>query len=150
MKKREQFDVARRIAEIRRLQLERARADTLRLVQALDHRRQHEHTISASLDAHLEAWRDALRSPAGLSPSLATNWSGAVASVRNACQQARQDTQDAATQVEQQRVAMTRREQQSEHAGEMADRAWRRFQREREEQQASRIEDMFLANGDHS
>jgi hypothetical protein len=144
MKKRREFDTARQIAGLRTLQLERARMDTLRVVQAFERSRAHEEAVAASLDAHLDGWRNALRTPGGFSPSLAANWAGAVGSVRAAHLQAQQSMRDAATQVEQRRMEMARHEQQAEHASKVAERARRQFERYREERQANRIEDMYL------
>jgi hypothetical protein len=145
MRKREQFNIARQIAGLRTLQLERARMDTLRVVQVFERSRAHEETVSANLAAHLEGWRNALGTTGGFSPSLAANWTGAVASVRAAHLQAQQSMRDAATQVEQRRAEMARHEQQAEHASKVAERARRQFERYCEEQQANRIEDMHLS-----
>lgn len=145
MKKREQFNTTRQIAGLRTLQLERARMDTLRVVQAFEQRRAHEENVFANLTAHLEGWRNSLGMPGGFSPSLAVNWTGAVASVRAAHLQAQQSMHDAATQVEQRRAEMARHEQQAEHANKVAERARRQFERYGEEQQANRIEDMHLS-----
>lgn len=145
MNKHGRFEAARKIAEIRLLQLDRARSDTQRSVVALKRTREQEHSASANLDAHLDGWRNALSTPAGISPSLAMNWFGAVASVRATYLQARQATLDATIRVNEQRIAMTRCEQQTEHATVMVERTKRRFEREREEQQANRIEDLYLS-----
>jgi hypothetical protein len=150
MNRREQFDAARRIVEIRRLQLERTRIETLRCTQAFERAGAHEAQVRSDLESLLDVWRNALLTPAGLSPALAMNWAGAAAAVRVTYQRARQDTQDAFARVDLQRAEMACREQQAEHASDVADRARRRFQRACEEQQASRIEDMYLSPGDRS
>jgi sRNA-binding protein len=149
MKKRQQFDTARQIAGLRALQLERARMDTVRVMQAFEHSRAHEQALSDSLNAHLEGWRSALRTPGGFSLSLAGNWAGAVASVRTAHLEALQNMRDATAQLEQQRTEMTRREQQAEYASEVANRARRQFERYCDEQQTNRIEDMPLSQEGH-
>ncbi|OLL30869.1 hypothetical protein BTH42_14945 [Burkholderia sp. SRS-W-2-2016] len=145
MKKRQQFETARAIAALRQLQLERARMDTLRVAQAYDSSVAHEQSLQSNLDAHLDGWRDAMQASGGLSPSLAANWSGAAGSIRAACVDARQCTQNAADQLEQQRAAMARHEQQAEHARNAVGRAKRQFERHCDEQRASRIEDMYLS-----
>jgi hypothetical protein len=150
MNKRTQFDSARVIAEIRRLQLERARIETQRAARVLERARTHEQQMGANLDAHFDGWRNALLAPAGLSPALALNWSGAVASVQAAHRQAQQETRDAAMNADEQRIKTLYREQQSDHAETNARYAQRRFRRAHEEQQASRVEDMVLSHRGHS
>ncbi|MBC8731558.1 hypothetical protein F6X39_25505 [Paraburkholderia sp. UCT2] len=145
MKKRHQFETAREIADLRRLQLERARLDTVRVIQL--HQRSHarEQSLCAGLDAHVAQWRAALQAPDGLSPALAANWAGALASARAAHLHAQQDTRDAASRVERQRAVLARHEQQTEHACGVAARVERQFELQRDEQRASRIEDMYLS-----
>jgi hypothetical protein len=150
MKKRQQFETTRQIAALRTLQLERARMDTLRVVQTFDHSVTQEQAVAANLDAHLDGWRNALRTPSGFSPSLAANWAAAAASVHAKHIQAQQSMRDAAARVEQQRAEMTRHEQQAEHAKTGAERARRQFERERDEQHANRIEDMYLSQESRS
>ncbi|RZF29079.1 hypothetical protein EVC45_14815 [Paraburkholderia sp. UYCP14C] len=145
MKKRRQFEMAREIAGLRRLQVERARLETVRVVQLHERSRVREQSLCASVDAHVAQWRDALQARDGLSPEVASNWAGALASVRTAHLHAQRDTRDAASRVERERAVLARQEQQAEHARGVAARAGRQFERQREEQSASRIEDMYLS-----
>jgi hypothetical protein len=145
--KRRQLDDAQVILGIRRLQLDRARDETQRMVRTIEHAQAHEHQAHTDLHAYLEGWRNALHSIGGLSPALASNWAGATASVRASHQEAQQETQSAIARVDKQRMQMLHVQQQSEMAEDRVTRAQRRFQRKREEQQASRIEDLYLSYG---
>jgi hypothetical protein len=145
MRKRQQFETTRAIAALRRLQLERVRLDTVRAVQLHERSREHEQALRANLDAHVAQWRDTLQTRDGLSPSLAANWTGALASVRAAHLHAQQDLRDAANRAEQQRAVLARHELQAEHACGVASKAERQFERQRDERRASQIEDLYLS-----
>jgi hypothetical protein len=146
--KRKQFDTAKVIAEVRRLQLERTRIETLRRAQAHQSEQVREHQVLAELDACLDGWRRALLAPTGLSPTLALNGAGAVASGRVAHLQAQQATRDAAARVDEKRTEMLGREHQAGVAEQRLKDARRRFQRSSEEREASRLEDMHVLYGD--
>lgn len=148
MNKRRQLDDAQVILGIRRLQLDRAKDETQRMMQTLERARAHEQRAHTDLHAHLEGWRNALHAITGLSPALASNWAGATASVHASHQQAQQETRSAIARVDKQRIQMLNLQQQSEMAEDRVTYAQRRFQRKREEQQASRIEDLYLSYGD--
>ena len=148
MNKRRQLDDAQVILGIRRLQLDRARDETQRLVQTLERTQAHEQQTHTDLHAYLEGWRNALHTISGLSPALASNWAGATASVHASHQQAQQETRSAIARVDKQRMQMLHLQQQSDTAEDRVTHAQRQFQRKREEQQASRLEDLFPSYGD--
>ncbi|WP_155524167.1 hypothetical protein [Burkholderia sp. PAMC 28687] len=148
MNKRRQLDDAQVILGIRRLQLDRARHETQRTVQTLERAQAHEQREHTDLHAYLEGWRNALHAIGGLSPDLASNWAGATASVHASHQHAQQETRSVIARVDKQRMQMLHLQQQSQIAEDRVTQAQRRFQRKREEQQASRIEDLYLSYGD--
>jgi hypothetical protein len=148
--KRKQFETAKVIAEVRLLQLERTRVETLRRAQAHHREQSQEDRVLAELDGCLDGWRRTLLAPGGLSPSLALNGAGAVAAGRAAYRHAQQITCDAAARVAEKRTEMLGREHQANLAQEHLKNARRRSQRASEEREARRLEDMYALYGDRS
>ena len=149
MTTRDHLDMARKVAQIRALQLERTRAEAQRLACGLNEAQAREHEAVDNLNAHAQGLRQALEHPGALSPDLLQNWAGAVAAARDAQSLAAQQTQAAAQQVEAFRPTLGQHQRRSEVADELADRARRRYERACDEAHAATIEDLFLSHGSH-
>ncbi|MGF6647322.1 hypothetical protein [Paraburkholderia sp. GAS82] len=150
MSKRRQLNTAKIVVEVRRLQLEQARAEVQRRTQVLEHAQAREQQAFTHLNAALDGWRETLCTADGLSPVLAWNGAGAVASARTVHLRTQQDTEDATAHIFEKRTAMLSCERRAGEAKDRLKQARRRFARDLEERQASSIEDRYLSDGDRS
>ncbi len=146
MKKTEQLAMARKIAEIRGLQLERVRFEAVRLHQLQVAAQERQDAAAVKLISYQESGKR-IAEEGYLSPETLINLGGAISNAQAQWHLSTGHTKTAEANLNAYREVLAKSQRQLDSSDQLVRIAQRKVVRERDEKQAAQSEDLYLSRG---